>query len=73
MEIQSLSNLQLELLRVFSRQIADEDILAIRKMLATYFAEKAIKMADEIWDENGWKSADTEGLSKEHNRKSATF
>lgn len=73
MEIQSFSNLQLELLRVYSRQIADEDILAIRKMLATYFAEKAIKMADKVWDDNDWKSTDTEQLSEEHNRKSTTF
>ena len=73
METQSFSNLQLELLRVYSREITDEDVLAIRKMLASYFAEKAIKMADKTWDENGWKSTDTERLSQEHNRKSTTF
>lgn len=70
MEIQSLSNLQLELLKVYSRQIADEDVVAIRKMLADYFAKKAIKMADEAWDEKGWSAVDTENLAKEHNRKS---
>ncbi|MCF0053465.1 hypothetical protein MUK70_14070 [Dyadobacter chenwenxiniae] len=70
METKSLSNLQLELLKVYSRQIEDEDVIAIRKMLATYFAEKAIRMADEAWVENGWKSVDTQRLSQEHNRTS---
>ncbi|WP_262709873.1 hypothetical protein [Dyadobacter psychrotolerans] len=42
METQSFSNLQLELLRTYSRQIDDADIVAIRKMLADCFAEKAI-------------------------------
>jgi len=70
MEIQSLSNLQLELLKVYSRQIADEDVVAIRKMLADYFAQKAIKIADEAWDEKGWSATDADILAKEHNRKS---
>ncbi|MCF2488687.1 hypothetical protein [Dyadobacter sp. CY347] len=70
MEAKSLSNLQLELLKVYSRQIEDEDVIAIRKMLATYFAEKAIRIADEVWVKNGWKSDDTQHLSQEHNRTS---
>jgi len=68
MEAQSLSNLQLELLKVYSRHVEDEDVIAIRKMLATYFAEKAVRMADEVWLKRGWKSEDTKQLSQEHNR-----
>ncbi|MCE7070157.1 hypothetical protein LZG74_07595 [Dyadobacter sp. CY327] len=68
MDTQSLSNIQLELLKVYSRQIEDEDVVAIRKMLATYFAEKAIRLADDVWVEKGWKSEHTEQLSQEHNR-----
>ena len=69
METQSFSNLQLELLKVYSREVEEEDLLAIRKILADYFAKKAIEMADKAWDQNGWKAEDTEKLSREHNRK----
>ena len=34
------TNLQLELLKVFSRQVSDDDVKAIRKMLVNYLAEK---------------------------------
>lgn len=69
MQTQALTNLQLELLKTFTRQVSDEDVLAIRKMLAQYFAQKAINLADEVWDKNNWTAADTQQLSSEHNRK----
>jgi len=40
MEIQKLNALQLELLKIYSFQPDEEDLLAIRKMLATYFSDK---------------------------------
>jgi hypothetical protein len=69
MQTQALSNLQLELLKTFTRQVSDEDVLAIRKMLAQYFAQKAMNLADEVWDKNNWTAKDTQQLSSEHNRK----
>jgi hypothetical protein len=73
MDTQTLSNLQLELLKVYSREIEDEDVIAIRKMLSAYFAEKAMRMADEAWVKNGWKSSETKQLSQQHNRTSPEF
>ena len=70
MQTSVMSNLQLELLRTFTHQISDEDVLAIRKMLSDYFAKKAIDLADSAWETNNWTSKDTEKLSTEHNRKS---
>lgn len=49
-----LSNLQQELLKIYSSDIEEADLLNIKKMLANYFAEKAIKEADEIWDMKGY-------------------
>lgn len=40
MEIQKLNALQLELLKVYSFQPDEADLIAIRKMLATYFSDK---------------------------------
>ena len=69
MQTQTMSNLQLELLRTFTRQISEDDVLAIRKMLANYFAQKAMNLADETWDKNNWTNADTQKFSAEHHRK----
>ena len=66
MQTQALSNLQLELLRTYTRQISDDDVLAIRKLPADYFAQKAMDLADAVWDENNWTSADTNQLSAAH-------
>lgn len=60
----------LQLLRTFTHQISDEDVLAIRKMLSDYFAKKAMDLADDAWGKNNWISKETEKLSTEHNRKS---
>ena len=49
-----LSNLQLELLKVFSHQLSEEDLLQVRELLATFFAKKSIEAANKVWDEEGW-------------------
>jgi hypothetical protein len=51
---QSLSNLQQELLKLYASDIDDADLLHIKRYLARYFADKAIKEADKIWDEKGY-------------------
>lgn len=63
-QVQSqFTNLQLELLKVFSRQVSDDDVKSIRKMLVNYFSEKAMNLADQAWDKNGWTENDTMKLS----------
>ncbi|HEX8356575.1 MAG TPA: hypothetical protein VF610_04155 [Segetibacter sp.] len=49
-----LTNLQQELLKLYSTDIDEQDLLHIKSYLATYFALKAIKEADEIWETNGY-------------------
>jgi hypothetical protein len=63
-----LTNLQLELLKIFSREVSEVDLLEIRKMLARYFAEKAINLADQVWDANKWTEKDEERFLNEHAR-----
>lgn len=64
----ALSNLQLELLKMFAHQVPDEDLIAVRKILVQYFAQKAIAEADAVWEAKGWTADDTERLSNEHHR-----
>lgn len=49
-----LSNLQLELLKLYSSDISEADLLHIKNYLARYFAFKAIGEADKVWDEKGY-------------------
>ena len=63
-----LSNLQLELLKIFSRNISDEQLLEIKAILSAYFAEKATKEMDRLWDERGWTQETMQQWLKEHMR-----
>lgn len=49
-----LTNLRLELLKLFSLDLSEEDLLAVRRMLAKYFGEKASDEMDRLWNEKGW-------------------
>lgn len=68
MTAQKLTNLQLELLKVFSFELSDEQMLEIRSLLANYFAEKATEEADRLWDEQGWTEETMEKWANEHFR-----
>lgn len=58
MNAQPLTNVQLELLKLYSTNLSQEDLLDVKKLLARYFAQKAIKGADKIWEEKGLSNAD---------------
>ncbi|HEV2478448.1 MAG TPA: hypothetical protein VGS79_02240 [Puia sp.] len=49
-----LSNIQQELLKLYSSDISEADLLHIKQYLARYFAFKAIGDADKVWDEKGY-------------------
>ena len=56
-----LSNLQLELLQLYAQNVQESDLLAIKKLIAKYFAEKAISEMNVILDATG----DAEGTLNE--------
>jgi hypothetical protein len=48
-----LSNVQLELLKIYSADILDNDLLELKRILAQYFAKKAITNTDNVLKEKG--------------------
>lgn len=58
MNAQPLTNVQLEILKLYSTNLSQEDLLDLKKLLARYFAQKAIKGADKIWEEKGLSNGD---------------
>ena len=59
---QPLSNLQLELLKVFSHQLNDEEIGDLKKILVNFFAQRAVFQANKTWDEEGWTDTDVDRM-----------
>jgi hypothetical protein len=49
-----ISNLQLHLLKLYAAGVSEEDLRAIQRMIARYFAEKASIEARKVWDEKGY-------------------
>jgi len=49
-----LSNVQSELLKLFSSDIPEDHLLELKKVMAQFLFEKARDKADIIWDEKGY-------------------
>jgi hypothetical protein len=49
-----LTNLQMELLKLFSRQLSESDLLAIRDLISAYLLEKTFQQADADWAEKSY-------------------
>ena len=45
-----LSNVQLELLKLYSTDLSEKDLTALKNLLAKFYAERAIQTADQIWE-----------------------
>jgi hypothetical protein len=49
-----LTNLQIEILKTFSRPIPESQVLEIKQLLADYFAKKVDDGIDELFEKNNW-------------------
>ena len=65
---QKLSNLQLELIKVFSYQLDDKQLFEIKDILTKYFAEQATREMDKLWEDNKWNNQTMDNWANEHLR-----
>ena len=49
-----LTNVQAELLKLFSAEIPEDHLLELKKVIAKFLLDKARDKADAIWDEKGY-------------------
>ncbi len=49
-----LTNLQLELMKLFSLDLSEQQLLDVKKLLSGYFADQASDEMDRLWEENNW-------------------
>jgi hypothetical protein len=55
-----LSNVQMELMKLFSTNLSDSELIELKDLLARFYANKATAKADAIWDEKGLSDQDME-------------
>ena len=64
-----LSNIQRELLKMFSQDLPDSQIREIKELLSKYFEEKVNSEMDQLWDQQGWSDVKMDSWAKDHMRK----
>ena len=68
MPMQELSNLQIELLKIYSNNVSENNLHEIKLILAKYFADKASDAMDTVWEERNLTAQDMVDWTNEHNR-----
>jgi hypothetical protein len=63
-----LSNLQLEILKTFSRPLPESQVLEIQQLLTNYFAKKVDAGIDELFEQNNWGGSKVDEWLGEHFR-----
>jgi hypothetical protein len=53
-----LTNVQMELMKLYSTSMSDADLAELKNVLAKFYADKAITIADALWDEKGLTNDD---------------
>lgn len=60
-----LSNVQQEILKLYSTELSEKDIYELKSQLAQYYARKAISHADKVWDEKSYTAEDMDSWLNE--------
>ena len=63
-----MSNVQLELLKLYANNVSEQELYEIRKLLASYFAQKTTEAMDKVWEDKNLTGEDMKQWTNEHNR-----
>lgn len=63
-----LSNLQLELLKLYAHNISDKQLFEIKLLLANYFVQQASDAMDKVWELQDLTAESMMEWTNEHNR-----
>lgn len=62
----SLTNLQLEILKLYSTNLSEDELKELKRLLAENYAKKAIKEANDVYTSNGLTDSDMESWLNEN-------
>jgi len=68
-ELNSFSNIQIELLKLYSKNVSDEQLHDIKLLLSQYFANQASDLMDQFIEKKGLTSEDMKKWTNEHSRR----
>ena len=63
-----LTNAQVEILKMFSFKMDNNDILKLKQIFKKFLVQKLDKLTDEFWDKNNFDNDKIEQLLKKHER-----
>ncbi len=63
-----LTNLQLEILKLFFFELSEVELLEIKRLLVKHFATRISQRAQEIWDNKGLTVQDMENWLNDENQ-----
>ena len=63
-----LTNLQLEILKLYSFNLSEGELLELKQVLAQHFAARLTERVDTIWQEKGYTEKDMEQWLNETNQ-----
>lgn len=53
-----LNNVQMELMKLYSTGMSEADLDELKNVLAKFYADKTIGVANKVWDEKGLTNED---------------
>ena len=65
-----LTNMQLELLKMFKYDLNESQLVELRELLSAYFAKKVDFEMDKVCNEKEWTISTIESLANKHTRTS---
>ena len=51
-------NVQIELLKLFSTNLSESELNELKKVIADFYAQKSIQLANHVWNEKNLTSKD---------------
>ena len=57
-----LSNVQVELLKLYATGVADETLLDLKRTMAKFFLDRMRKSANKVWEEKGYTDAQMQAI-----------
>ncbi len=58
-----LTNLQIELLKLFAKDILEDKLVGLRDIISDYLLDITIEEADKVWEEKGYSEENVSGSS----------
>jgi hypothetical protein len=63
-----MTNLQLELLKIFKYNLAESQLVELKEVLSQYFMNKVDSEMDKVWNEKNWSNSTMDSIVNQHTR-----